>query len=214
MSLIIELFVWATLSLYVICFIPQIVENYRLKTAQGWSRSALIAFFIAHLSLLYYTFLLDLYFPYKVIAPLQFVSISIITLQRFYYDGLYTDKVFLWSIAITALLGVFSFPLAFWYPLMLGSACGWITFSVFLVQPVPQVVKVYREKSVEGFSLGYVLIFGLAALFELYIVFAKGLPTQTLMMVIRNLIFTVIFCVQFWLYSDNSAASTRNEKSL
>ena len=196
----VDVAMWVVLFFYVACFIPQIIKNIQLRSTHGLSQSSILTFFVAHTFLLYYTFLMNLLLPYKVVAPLQFVGISIIVVQRFYYHGLLANKWFLWGVISTFIAAVFCVPLVWLQPILLGKVSGWIALSFFTLQPIPQIIKVHKEKSVHGFSFGFVTLIGVAAICECIIVLIKGLPVQTLMMTIRSMVIYLIFCVQFWRY--------------
>lgn len=200
-SLFIDIGMWVVLFFYVACFVPQIIKNYQLRSTQGLSQAAIFTFFVAHTYLLFYTFLNNLLLPYKIVAPLQFLGISIIVAQRFYYHGL-SNKLFLCGTLGAMLSAFFCMPFIWFNPVLMGNLAGWIAFSFFTLQPIPQIIKIYQEKSVKGFSFGFVTLIGFAASFECIIVLIKGLPVQTLMMTIRSMVVYLVFCIQFWLYAE------------
>ncbi len=193
-------FAWAALAFYFGCFIPQIIENYRMKSTKGLSPLAMLVYLVAYLSLFYYIFLLDLMLPYKVFVPLECSALVVLIVQRFYYQGLFSSKLFFWGFVSIMGLSVICFPLAVAYPIGFGGICGWISLLFFLAQPIPQVVKVYREQSVEGFSFGFVTLQAIAVGCEFMVAILFHLPPQTVLMVIKGFLFYLVFCHQFWLY--------------
>ena len=203
----IDVVAWVSLFFYFICFIPQIIENFRIKSTRGLSRISLVAYFVGYLAMLYYIFLLDLLLPYKVVVPLEFACMAVIALQRFHYEGIFTDKMFFACITSSVAVAIFIFPLVWVCPLALGAVCGWISLAGFLIHPVPQIIKVYHEKSVEGFSFGFVTLLAIAVTCELMVALVRGLPIQTVFMALKGLFFYVIFCWQFWRYSKRNKPS-------
>lgn len=193
-------FAWAALAFYFGCFIPQIVENYRIKSTKGLSPLAMLIYFVAYLSLLYYIFLLDLMLPYKVFVPLESAALIVLIAQRFYYQGLYSSKLFFWGFIGVVLGSIICFPLAMLYPTSFGGLCGWISLVTFVSQPIPQVIKIYQEQSVEGFSFGFVTLQAIAVGCEFTVAMLFHLPAQTVLMVVKGFVFYLIYCHQFWLY--------------
>lgn len=200
-GLLADYMIWLVLILYAGCFVPQIYTNYKMKSAEGFSSGALLSFFVAYVLLLFYTFLMDLYFPYKVIAPIQFTGAVLLVAQRFHYHGVWDSKPFLYTVFGTIALAFAVLPLTFFYPLLIGKVAGWLAVVCFSIRPIPQVIKVYKEKSVEGFSLGFVTILGFAAVCEAVVALLKGLPAQTFLMALKCVIIYLITCFQFFLYN-------------
>lgn len=193
-------FAWAALAFYFGCFIPQIIENYRIKSTKGLSPLAMLAYLVGYLALFYYIFLLDLMLPYKVFVPLECTALVILIFQRFYYQGIYSKPWFFWGFISIVSVSAICFPLALLYPMSFGGICGWISLVMFIVQPIPQVIKVYREQSVEGFSFGFVTLQAIAVGCEFTVAVLFKLPAQTVLMVVKGFIFYLVFCHQFWLY--------------
>lgn len=204
MNLVITGFSWVALAFYFGCLIPQIIENYRLKSTRGLSDFSLYLFYLAHVSLYFYTFLTPLPLAYKTIAPWQSTAMVVIMAQRLYYGGISTDKFYSFVVIGTTILAIVSIPLAFWVPGLIGCITGWICVVAFLVQPLPQVIKMFQECSVEGFSFNFVLLRNIAVASEFMFAVLHGVPIQTFVMVSIAAIFQVLFCVQFWLYGKKS----------
>ena len=196
----VDVVAWAALFFYFACFIPQIIENYRIKSTRGLSKYSMVAYFFGYFAVIYYIFCLDLILPYKIVVPMEFAAMAVIVGQRFYYDGLFTDMTFFYGILGSTIFTLMLAPVAFYYPMTVGAVCGWLSLALFIAHPIPQVVKNFRERSVEGFSFGFVTLLAIAVTCELIVALVRGLPLQTLCMALKGLFFYIIFCVQFWLY--------------
>jgi uncharacterized protein with PQ loop repeat len=208
---LIALLAWVALIFYALSLIPQIIENASLKTTQGLSSLSLIAYFFGYGTCITYIYSLNLLLAYKVIIPIEFFFMLIIILQKFYYEGFLKDKSFFYSILITSIIIALCIILAFYCTLFIGSLCGWISLFCFIVHPIPQVIKNYRRKSVEGFSFGFVTLLAIAVICELIVVIIKKLPPQTLGCSLKGLFFYIIFCYQFWLYKRKEESFSKLE---
>jgi uncharacterized protein with PQ loop repeat len=197
---LIDIFAWFALIFYTASFIPQLFENMRLRSTRGLSSISLIAYFIGYSSQMYYIFCKDLILPYKVIVPIEFCFMLIIAIQRFRYEGFFFDMLFFYFIIGTSFSTLLIFPIAVLYPYEVGSICGWISLICFISHPIPQVIKNYREKSIEGFSFGFVTLLAIAVTFELFVAIFRNLPIPTMGTAIKGHFFYMIFCYQFFLY--------------
>lgn len=202
------------MSLYTLCFLPQIIENYRVKSGTGLSDYFLLAYLNTYITLNYYVFCLNLPIAYKIACPAQGIATLILISQRLYYnhsnnqDKLsgpkFSDSRFYGLIYITNLLGSLIFiPVAIVYPNHAGHIFGWISFILILLNQMPQVFRVIATKSVAGFSYMFVLITAFAAGIELYTSLALGLPMQTVLSAARGLVYFAIFSVLFLLFKNN-----------
>jgi len=81
---------------------------------------------------------------------------------------------------------------------------GWLPVAIGTWKKFPQMFKIYWEKSVEGFSLGFILICILAYSFEMFAGFVLGLPLQILANDFRGLFAYLVFLFQFFLYKKRS----------
>lgn len=191
---------WIGLICYTICFIPQIIENYRVKTTRGWSDSFMLTYFLGLISILYYIFCLHLPLVYKIMVPIQTFLISIVIMQRIYYDHRKKELGFPLLFTFICIFSLAILPYAFIYPQLIGDTGGWLSFAFFTAFPIPQIIKIFKEKSVEGFSIGFLTIFTIASLCECILACTGILPLQTILTVAKNLITSLIFYLQFFLY--------------
>lgn len=192
--------VWMAQLLYILCFVPQILENYNRKSGAGLSDYFLLAYLNTYITLMFYIFCLGLPAAYSVMCPIQGVATLVLIAQRLYYnnspDASFYKKIYLANL----LLPLIFVPFALLYPNPIGHAFGWISFIIILLNQMPQVVKVIRTRSVAGFSYMFVLIVALAAGTELYSALALGLPMQTILSAARGLMYFVIFSALFIAY--------------
>src|SRR3990170_2460551 len=144
---------WASMTFYFVCFIPQIIKNFKLKSGSGVSEFLLLLYLNSYLFLMFYIFGLSLPLAYRILVPLQGLATVVLIVQRLYYEpvlrliGLYIVNIGVFASAI---------PLVLKNPVEIGPLAGWLAFAVMLFNQLPQAIKVYREKSVAGFSFMFV----------------------------------------------------------
>ena len=192
-----DLSMWASMTFYFVCFIPQIITNFQRKSGSGVSEFLLLLYLNSYLFLMFYIFGLSLPLAYRILVPLQGLATLVLILQRLYYEPV-LRLIAMYAANIIAAACVI--PLAIKNPIEIGSLFGWLAFAVILVNQLPQAIKVYREKSVAGFSFLFVAFTGLAAIIETAAAFAAPLPAQTQCIALRGVLMFVIFCWQFVLY--------------
>lgn len=196
----IEILLWLSLTFYTVCFFPQIVKNYRAKSTEGLSDLFLLSYYIAYGAMLYYIFHCNLTLPYKIILPIEMTVLTSMIMQKLYYHGFAQNKwFFIQFLSLNAIM-IGLYPISLYCPYEFGMAGGWVAFVFFAIYPIPQVLKLYRTKSVEGFSFGFISVQALAFLSEGIVAVIKQLPLPTLFMVAKGFVFYAIFSYQFWLY--------------
>ncbi|MFA6535367.1 MAG: PQ-loop domain-containing transporter [Candidatus Babeliales bacterium] len=197
-----QILVWLAMMLYTLSFLPQIIENYRLKSGTGLSDYFLLAYLNTYITLIYYIFCLNLPIAYKIACPAQGIATLILIWQRLYYNHS-SDSKFYGTIYITNfLISLIFIPLAIMSPTHIGHIFGWISFILILLNQMPQVLRVISTKSVAGFSYMFILIMAFAAAIETYTALALGLPMQTILSAVRGLIYFAIFSVLFLMYKE------------
>jgi uncharacterized protein with PQ loop repeat len=190
---------WAAQIFYFACFVPQIFTNFKRKSGDGISELFLFFYLNTYGFLLFYTFGLNLPVAYKIFIPLQGIATLILIFQRLYYDRSNTKKLGIFY-TFNFLLFLAVVPYALKNPASLGALFGWIAFLFVVSNQLPQVFKIYKEKSVLGFNYLFVFFTGLAALIETLTAFSVGLPVQTKVMALRGVILFLIFSCQFRAY--------------
>ena len=163
----------------------------------------LLGYLNAYLFMLYYIFCMRLPFAYRLMVPIHAFACLILVLQRLYYDKTPQAKRFWMLYALNIAFFLVFLPVAFKDPLWLGGIFGWCTFGLSVVNLLPQIFKIYREKSVSGFSLGFILFTGFAAALEATGGFLANLPMQTSVNAVRGLILALILGLQYWIYRNN-----------
>jgi uncharacterized protein with PQ loop repeat len=195
-----EVSMWVAQLFYFICFVPQIITNFRVKSGTGVSDLLLAFYFNAYLFLLYYIFGLNLPIAYQIMVPLQTLATVTLIVQRIYYAEKQESKRLLRLYLINTAVFVAILPFALHNPLSIAETFGWCSFFAAFASQVPQVVKIHRQKNVAGFSFGFVLFLGLAAFIELTAAIIASLPVQTLCGALRGLIIAGIMSLQFRRY--------------
>lgn len=152
------------------------------------------------MTFLLYIFCRDLPLAYKIIAPLEALATLVIICQRLYYDTTLARKWLHSLYLINALLFLAFIPWAIHAPLICGNFFGWLTLVISAVNQLPQVVKIFHDKSVRGFSFMFVILGGIAAIVEFVASVALSLPIQTIINAFRGIVMFFVFCFQFAVY--------------
>ncbi len=190
----------ASLLFYMGCFLPQLWMNYRLKSTRGMSDLFIWCYFTGYMVMLPYIFFQVFAVPYRIIVPIEVGLMTLLVIQRFYYEGF--RKSYLFSLSIIASVIAF-IALLLYSPdniLQVGILTGWLAFVIFSFNQVPQIYKVWREKSVHGFSFGFVSFTALAQLCELVGGLMEGVPLPTILMAARGLAVYALYLYLFSLY--------------
>ena len=198
-----HLVIWASHILFWVAMLPQVRLNYKLKSTGGLSDLMLIGYFNAYIAYMIYTFCLGLPLAYKVMVTLCWLTVIVMVFQRFYYGKRCKADKSLLRVYGANVLGACTFiPVAIKYPLTVGHAAGWVMVAIWAVYQIPQILKIYRSKSVWGYSFWLPSLIGIGDLIEGIAAIVLGLPLQTIMSDFRGFAVYLIFCVQFWLYSQ------------
>jgi uncharacterized protein with PQ loop repeat len=196
---------WVALIFYSVCFFPQIFENYKKKSGKGISDFMLTLILNGYLALVVYVYLLDLHISYKIVVPLNMLSTVVWIVQRVYYDASVEGKRWGLFYLLNIIAAISLIPLAVQFPIIAGNAGGWINIIVGTIGFVPQIAKIYRTRSVEGFSLSFVICNLIAGALELVGAILGLLPLQTKLTASRAIIVGIIFLMQFKFYGKKNA---------
>ncbi len=189
---------WLVHILYVGCFVPQVFTNFSRRSTDGLSPVTIFIYFCGYIVETLYVHLLHMPLAYRVMIPLGGVIAGTLVLQRFWYlkEERFRFRLLLiyaTVIAVSLLLTIIGMN----HPAVVGHACGWIGMFLWTIYQLPQTIKVFRDKSVEGFNFGYVLLAGTGSFLELIASLVVGLPLQTVLNGVRGTVFTLIFLYQF-----------------
>jgi uncharacterized protein with PQ loop repeat len=196
MSITTLLMWWINIG-YVIAIVPQIILNYRLKTTVGLSDLYILGYFNAYAAYLFYVYGLNFPIAYKVVSPITLLTVCIIIFQRFFYKVPGSLRLYFYYFTAFFLI----IPLFWKYPLGFGKFAGWIAMLTFSMYQLPQVLKIYKTKSVHGFSFYLVSAIALGNIIELIVSWALRWPLQSILISLRGIIIYAIFFIQFCKYS-------------
>jgi len=203
-----EIIPWIVNIIFVGAFIPQIFLNYRVKSTRGLSDLYLLGYLNGYVINFAYVYCLDFPMAYKFMAPMAVLCSSILIFQRFWYTR---HQVFPKSIRLYGIDFAFLFfliPFFVNYPIEAGHIAGWALLIIWITYQLPQLLRIYKNRSVEGFSFLLVTMIGFGNLFELVTSIIFNLPVQTFLTAIRGIVIYAIFCFQFWYFGQ------KNQKSL
>lgn len=188
---------WTAQICYFLCLVPQIMTNHKRRSGAGVSQLLLFGYLNGYLCWNYYVFFFDLPFAYKLLVPPQTIATLLLVWHRVYFDKEWLAG-FLYCINIAFFIALF--PLVQSNPLMWGSVMGWASLVWASLNLLPQIFKIYQEKSVEGFSFLFVLFSLAATSAEALGALVGGLPIQSLLSGVRGVLFSFVFIAQFMLY--------------
>ena len=143
-NLLITIFTGISLFFYTICFIPQIIKNYVLKSGRGMSELFLFLFLNMLTAFSFYAFIKDLPVTYKFFIPLQAVFVCVLMLQRLWYENDHTNARLSFYFIINLLIWFAVVPLSLLQQELVASLTGWLAVTAGMVRQVPQVVKIFK----------------------------------------------------------------------
>ena len=199
-------FSWFIRSLFWVGLLPQIILNYKYRTTKGISDLMLLGYLTGYISATYYVICLNLPIQYRVMVPLSLATVFIMVLQRLFYDRS-VKALLLYSGSM--LLAFLAIPLAFKYTNFAGHFFGWIAVVIWTIYQIPQIVKIYFQKSIIGFSFFLVTAVGLGNIIECIFAYFAGFPDQSIVSGLRGGLIYAIFVVQFALYRRNGKSVSR-----
>lgn len=203
-SLLTTFIIWVVNISFIVAVLPQIYLNYKEKTTQGLSDFYLVGYFNGYAINFLYVFALNFHLAYKVRAILAVFAIGIMLWQRFTYDSDFLNfKIKSLYFGDFLLLTIASL-LIFLYPTTGGNIAGWALVGIWTFYQLPQIFKVYKDKSVVGFSFILVSFIGIGNIIELIVAYFMKFPMQTQLIAIRGIIIYAIFLMQFWNYKFKS----------
>lgn len=192
---------WVAYILYVACFLPQVVTNYRRQSTDGLSNATIFIYFFGYLVEILYAFFLDLPIALKVMIPMGAGVAGTLVIQRLYYDPQPEYRVRTMAayglVLIAFLIGVWAGQ---HHPHFVGHLCGWVGSLCWFAYQVPQVYKVHTRRSVKGFNFWFILIASIGAFIEVAAAIIIPLPAQGLFNGTRGLFFNLILTLQFYRY--------------
>lgn len=194
--------VWLAQIFYIVCFIPQIMENLRQHSERGLSDYFLIGNLNSYIFLAFDIFCNQYPWPYMITSGVQLVGISILIFQRFYYDfsGTKGKKFFVFYL-LNVIGALAMIPYARAHPHFMGELSAWMVIILVGAGMIPQAFKIYKSKSVEGFSFLFITLFSMASLCEFILCVSLNLSLPYLLYTVQDLIMFVVFVVQFFLYA-------------
>ncbi len=198
--------IWVAQALYITCFIPQIVENFRRHSERGLSDYFLIGNLNSYIFLFYDIIFNGYPWPYILTSSIQLISMTILILQKFHYDfstpksQSKAKKLFIFYV-FNVLGAIACIPLAAAYPRIAGTVSAWLVIILFTFGLVSQTYKIYKAKSVEGMSFLFITLFTMASACEFYLCLKLDLPVPYLIYTAQNIGMFFVFTIQFLLYS-------------
>jgi len=188
--------------LFFLALIPQIIVNYKAKSAYGMSDFMLCGLFLGYFWDLFYFFSSENFtLAYKIKTPLAIIAVCVLIYQRIYYSKTVVSRLRFFKImgialTISCVLVFLIFKSDFSHEL----SFGWIATTVWSTYQLPQIIRIFVNKSVAGFSLGFVIVLLFACGIELVNIIVLHLSLPYLIGVSRAILANGILALQFWIY--------------
>ena len=186
---------------FVLSLIPQILLNYKIKSTNGLSDLFILTLLNSSYFYLVYSFSNNLPIVYKVVNITYLVLICLIIFQRFKYSK-NNEKKFLFFYMFNILILFIVTCLIYLKFLAYAYLIGWIPVGIGIWKKVPQIFKIYRRKSVHGFSFYFILISLISNFFEVLGNFCLNLPIPMIVNNFRGILVNLVFLGQFLLYKQ------------
>lgn len=194
--------VWLLNGIYFIAILPQIFLNYKLKSTRGLNDTMLFMYLVGYIADTIYAYALDLPFGYKVFVPAGLIATAYMLVQRVTYTtGAIPIAFKLWS-GLIAMGGAIALFATTQYPILMGHVGGWVSTLLFGTYQIPQIIQVYKRKSVHGLSLFFILTLGLGTSLELFASLVLNLPLPSLITGIRGVTIYSLFLLFFYWYKS------------
>ncbi|KKP24525.1 MAG: hypothetical protein SZ59_C0002G0371 [candidate division TM6 bacterium GW2011_GWF2_28_16] len=191
---------WVVNIFFSIAVVPQVYLNYKNKSVRGLSDLYIVGYFNGYAFNVLYIYALGFPVAYKIRAIIAFFVISILIYQRFLYNNSVlnnkTKKLYLGNFCFLLFIAF----LIYLNPIKFGNFAGWALVIIWSIYQLPQLLKVYKSKSVEGFSFFLISFVGIGNLIEFWAAYLLNLPLQTSVTALRGVFVYLIFVSQFWAY--------------
>jgi uncharacterized protein with PQ loop repeat len=180
---------WIVNIFFFIKSFPQLIQNYlRGKPGRMMSDWMLWGFITGNIFYGYYTYSLNLPMSYKVMVPLTGLGSVLISLQRIYYVGKGRRRKMLgfyganlsWVIAI--------FFLGSKTP-SFGYYTGYLATISWTFAPLVQIIEIFKNKSVKGISLLFLVLSFSGVFVEFITVIILGLPIPSIVVLFEELFY-------------------------
>lgn len=204
--LVFSTLVWLAQIFYITCFIPQIMENLRQHSEKGLSDYFLIGSLNSYIFLAYDIFCNRYPWPYMITSAIQLIGITVLIIQRFYYDfsGARAKRFFIFY--LLNVIGALSMiPFAQAHPHFMGEFSAWMVIILVGAGMVPQAYKIYKAKSVEGFSFLFITLFSMASFCEFILCLNLDLAFPYMLYTVQDLVMFIVFLIQFLLYAKGDS---------
>lgn len=195
---------WIVNAAYFFAILPQIILNYKMKTTRGLSDLYVLGYFNGYVANLLYVYCLDFPIAYRIVGPFSLIAVIFIIFQRFFYKDLKVKSKKFRLYFSDFLLVVLFIPFVIKDPRFAGHVAGWASVIIWCTYQIPQIITIYKRKSVENFSFILVTAIGIGNLLEFLMASFLNYPLQSILIAIRGMIVYVIFCFQFWFYSTKT----------
>lgn len=196
-----ELLVGINQALYCVALFFQIANNAQHKKTD-LSDLFLCAMTNAYVFFTFYFICLRLPIGYQISVIVQLLASLFLVYQRFVYnnDARSIRGLLVWC-CCNAIAFVAFIPYAYTHASVVGQVAGWCALLLIISCRIPQALKIYRTKKVENFSKPYVVVVLGAAAMEFCIAISFALPIQTVCSSSLTLLASILFVIQFKLYS-------------
>jgi uncharacterized protein with PQ loop repeat len=200
-NLFIHLAIWVVGFFFLASFVSQVMHNYKLKSVNGLSDLFIIILFDVQFLYACYAYYKNLLFAYKFILPLDVFVLFLVVLQRLYYAKHQLSFRVLSGYVLNFLLLGALLVVGIFHPILIAKVFGWLPLLLGCFVCLPQMIKVYKEKTLSGFSLNFILLNLIGYSFELLAGLKLNVPAAILFNDFRGIFVYLVFILQFFIYN-------------
>lgn len=143
---------WVVNILFCVALIPQLWVDYKIRSTKGISDTTLFFLYMGYAWNVVNVFCLALPIAYRIWVPVALLCALGIVFQRFYFNSPAYSPRLVSLYVLHTLIWFTALPIAFLYPAYVGWITGWSIFCIWILFQIPQILKLYRSRDVEGFS--------------------------------------------------------------
>lgn len=175
-------------------------KTHRLKNASDVSALMTLLFYAALLFSLPYAYGAHFPLPYLIGFSAQTILVSFMSYQIYLYRDDIDKQKFVATFVFITITGAL-FSLFTYYNIPVGTELtGWICISLFSVRSIPQIIRIFKTKSVEGRSFFDIALDVIAPVINIALGIHFALPIHIMLNYLRLLTVGIIQLVQVALY--------------
>lgn len=172
-----ENLLWVIHGFNIFGFFSQIYANHCLRSTAGFSFWTLWLCHCASQGILIYVYLLALPLPMRVMIPAELACMSVLVGQELWFAPTheFRRQVTLWHGVVLCLASI-TWYIGFFFPQLVGYFAGWVCVVAVSFVQFPQIFRNWRRKSIEGFSIFFLVCTSISSCIFMWSCYMLNLP--------------------------------------